>query len=231
MIIEGLVDGLRMLVSLDAEVWHPIGVSLRVSLTACAISATIALPLGVALGLGRFRGRHGVRTLVQASMSLPTVMVGLVLFGLLSRRGALGDLGLLYTPAGMVLGQVVLAIPIMVGFCSSAFERVDPRIQLTALSLGAGRLQAAVLVASEHRSALVAAVAAGFGRVFAEVGVSMLLGGNIRGYTRNITTGIAFETGKGEFAHGVALGVVLLVVALGVNLLLAWRQPRAEGQK
>jgi len=230
MILSGLADGVRMLLSLDPEVWHPIGVSLRVSLGACVISAALALPLGVGLGLGRFRGRNAVRTLVQASMSLPTVMVGLVLYGLLSREGMLGELGLLYTPAGMVIGQAVLAVPIMVGFSSAAFEQVDPRIQLTGLSLGASRLRAALLVASEHRAALVAAVAAGFGRVFAEVGVSMLLGGNIRGYTRNITTGIAFETGKGEFARGVALGVVLLVVALGVNLLLAWRQPRAGGE-
>lgn len=227
MIASGIVDGLRMLLSWDPEVWHPILVSLRVSLTACILSAALALPLGVGLGLGRFRGRHAVRTLVQASMSLPTVMVGLVLYGLLSRQGLLGDLDLLYTPAGMVVGQAILAIPIMVGFSSAAFEQVDPRIKLTALSLGANRLQTILLVASEHRAALVAAVAAGFGRVFAEVGVSMLLGGNIRGYTRNITTGIAFETGKGEFARGVALGVVLLTVALGVNLLLAWRQPEA----
>ena len=228
MIASGVVEGLRMLVSLEAEVWDPVGVSLRVSSAACALSAAVALPFGVALGLGRFRGRHAVRTLVQASMSLPTVMVGLVLYGLLSRQGVLGELGLLYTPGAMVVGQAVLALPIMAGLCSAAFEQVDPRIRATALSLGAGRLRAALLVAFEHRAALVAAVAAGFGRVFAEVGVSMLLGGNIRGATRNITTGIAFETGKGEFARGVALGVVLLVIALGVNLVLAWRQPRAE---
>jgi tungstate transport system permease protein len=228
MIASGIADAFRMLASLDPEVWHPIAVSVRVSLVACAVSAALALPLGVALGIGRFPGRQAVRTLVQASMSLPTVMVGLVLYGLLSRQGVLGDLGLLYTPAGMVVGQTALAVPIMIGFCSSAFEQVDPRIRFTALTLGAGQLRAAMLVAFEHRAALVAALAAGFGRVFAEVGVSMLLGGNIRGYTRNITTGIAFETGKGEFAKGVALGVVLLLVALGVNLLLAWRQPRME---
>ncbi|MFH1807557.1 MAG: ABC transporter permease [Pseudomonadota bacterium] len=228
MILSGLVDGFRMLLSLDVDVWHPIGVSLRVSLTACVLSALIALPLGVALGLGRFRGRHALRTLVQASMSLPTVLVGLVLYGLLCRQGLLGDLGLLYAIPGMVLGQAVLATPIMIGFASSALEQADPRIQLTALSLGASRWRASLLVAQEHAAALVAAVAAGFGRVFTEVGAAMLLGGNIRGHTRNITTGIAFETGKGEFARGVAMGVVLLIIALGVNLLLAWRQPRVE---
>lgn len=227
---DAILAGFSMLLSLDPEVWHPIYVSLWVSLCACALAALFAIPAGVALGLGRFRGRQTVRTLVQASMSLPTVMVGLVLYGLLSRQGLLGEVGLLYTPWAMVLGQAILALPIMVGFSSSAFEQVDPRIQQTALSLGAGRLHAVLLVAGEHRAALFAAMAAGFGRVFAEVGVSMLVGGNIRGYTRNITTGIAFETGKGEFSRGVALGVVLLVVALGVNLLLAWWQPRTKSE-
>jgi tungstate transport system permease protein len=228
MIFEGLRDGFRMLLSLDPDVWHPIGVSLQVSLSACALSALLSLPLGVALGLGRFRGRNTVRTVVQASMSLPTVLVGLVLYGLLSRQGLLGGLGLLYTLPAMAIGQAVLAIPIMIGFAASAFEQVDPRVQLTALSLGASPARAGLLVAEEHAAALVAAVAAGFGRVFTEVGAAMILGGNIRGYTRNITTGIAYETGKGEFARGVAMGVVLLVIALGVNLLLAWRQPRAQ---
>ncbi len=217
MILEGLAEGLARLFSGDAEVWGIVGVSVYVSSLATIIATALALPVGLAVGAGRFRGRGVLRTLFNTLMALPTVLVGLIVYAFLSRSGPLGDLGLLYTPGAMVVGQVILAFPIIAGFTAAGVERADPRILQTAYALGAGRAQAMWTLAGEAKVALFAAVAAGFGRVFAEVGISMMLGGNIQGYTRNITTGIAFETGKGEFALGVALGVVLLAVALLIN--------------
>ncbi|MBW1811752.1 MAG: ABC transporter permease [Deltaproteobacteria bacterium] len=230
MILDGIREGFSLLFSLDPEVWGPIRVSLTVALTSTVIAAALGLPFGLLVGLGRFRGRRAVVTVLNTLMALPTVLVGLVLYAFISRRGPIGSLDLLYSPTAMVIGQVILAFPIIAAFCAAAVERADPRIQQTVFGLGAGRLRAALVVAAENRAALAAAVAAGFGRVFAEVGISMMVGGNIRGYTRNITTGIAFETGKGEFALGVALGVVLLVVALAVNLAVGIWQYRGKDQ-
>ena len=220
MISEGFSDAFSMLFSMDPGVWGPIKVSVFVSLVSTAIAAVLAMPAGLFLGLGRFRFRRYLVTFTNTMMAIPTVLIGLLIYALLSRRGPLGELDLLYTQGAMIIGQVLLAFPIMVGFCSAAVERSDPRIVQTVLGLGGSRMRAALSVASENRSALAAAIAAGFGRVFSEVGISMMVGGNIRGQTRTITTGIAFETGKGEFALGVALGIVLLVVALGLNLLV-----------
>jgi len=197
-------------------------------LTSTVIASALALPFGLFVGLGKFRGRRVVVSLLNTLMALPTVLVGLLVYAFITRQGPLGSWDLLYTPWAMVVGQVILAFPIIAAFCAASVERADPRVRLTVLGLGAGRLRAAGVVAMEYRSALAAAVAAGFGRVFAEVGIAMMVGGNIRGYTRNITTGIAFETGKGEFAMGVALGVVLLVVALAVNLLVGTWQLRGR---
>lgn len=222
MILEGIRRALEMLVSLDPEVWGPVWVSLKVSSTATLLAALVALPLGIVIGLSRFAGRRVVVSLLNTLLALPTVLVGLVLYGLLSRSGPLGTLHILYTPLAMTLGQTVLALPMICAFAVASVERSDPRIRLTMLSLGAGRLRAAAAVAMESRAALAAALAAGFGRVFSEVGVAMMVGGNIRGYTRTITTGIAFETGKGEFALGVALGLVLLAVALVVNFAVGY---------
>ncbi|MBN2499107.1 MAG: ABC transporter permease [Deltaproteobacteria bacterium] len=221
MILEGISEGLNLLFCGDAEVWSIVSVSVRVSACSTAIAAALALPVGLLVGQGRFRGRRIVLTVLNTLMALPTVLVGLLVYAFISRSGPLGGWELLYTPAAMIVGQVVLAFPIIAGFTAAGMEKADPRILLTVRALGAGRLRSLLTAAAEGRAALAGAVAAGFGRVFAEVGVSMMLGGNIRGSTRNITTGIAFETGKGEFALGVALGVVLLGVALGVNLLVS----------
>jgi tungstate transport system permease protein len=226
MILEGIREGFSLLFSFDPEVWGPIRVSVAVALFSTLIAAMLALPAGLWIGLSKFRGRRALVSLLNTLMALPTVLVGLVVYAFLSRRGPMGSMDLLYTQTAMVIGQVILAFPIIAALCAAAVERADPRVQQTMLGLGAGRLRAALVVAAENRSALAAAIAAGFGRVFAEVGISMMVGGNIRGHTRNITTGIAFETGKGEFALGVALGVVLLVVALAVNLVVSYWQYR-----
>lgn len=219
MILDGLVEALAMLTSLDTGVWGPIGLSVGLAATSTALASVLGLPLGLWMGLARFRGRGAVLTVLRSLLALPTVFVGLVVFAFLSRQGPLGGLELLYTPAAIVAGQTLLAVPITAALAAAAVQRTDPRVRLAILGLGGGVLDVGRAVASHSRAALVAAVATAFGRVFSEVGVSMMVGGNIRGFTRTITTGIAFETGKGELATGIALGVVLLTVALGISLL------------
>jgi tungstate transport system permease protein len=159
-------------------------------------------------------------------MALPTVVVGLLVYSLISRQGPLGPLELLFTPKAMVIGQFILATPIIVALTISATQAIDPRVKITAMTLGAGPLRTAVTVLSEAKFALMAAVVAGFGRVIGEVGCALMVGGNIRGYTRTMTTAISLETAKGEFAFGLALGFILLTVAFVVNILLHRLQSR-----
>jgi tungstate transport system permease protein len=200
--------------------------SLYTSSCSIVIAALIGVPTGLWLGLKRFRGRQLLIALLNTLMAMPTVVVGLLLFGLLSRQGPFGPLGLLFTPLAMIAGQSVLATPIVANLVLAAVTGADRRIINTALTLGASRLQAAIKLLSEVRFGVMAAVIAGFGRVIAEVGVAMMLGGNIRNSTRTMTTAIALETSKGEFAFGLALGVILLSVALVVNLFLNSLQQR-----
>ena len=199
---------------------HAVWTSLYTSVTAIVLASIMAVPLGAGIGLGRFWGRRAVLTGLNTLMALPTVVIGLVLFGFFSRQGPLGSLGLLFTPSALIIGQMVLALPIVVNYTVAAVAGADPRIMPTALTLGAGRLRAVWQLLLEIRFGIIAAIVAGFGRVIAEVGVAMMLGGNIRGYTRTMTTAIALETSKGEFAFGLALGIVLIAVALMVNLFL-----------
>ena len=223
---ESLRAALAMVLAADREVVHAVWTSLYTSGCAIVLAALIGIPVGSALGLGRFAGRRAVVTGLNTLMALPTVVIGLVLYGLLSRQGPLGAWGLLFTPAAMIIGQTVLAAPIVANYTLAAVAGADPRIMTTALTLGAGRFRAVWQLLLEIRFGIIAAVVAGFGRVIAEVGVAMMLGGNIRGYTRTMTTAIALETSKGEFAFGLALGIVLMAVALVVNLFLNLLQQR-----
>jgi len=157
-------------------------------------------------------------------LSLPTVVVGLFVFSFISRQGPLGFLGLLFTPTAMVIGQFILAIPIITALTISAVQGVDRRVRPTALTLGANRLQTSITVLTEVRFALMAAIIAGFGRIIGEVGSAIMLGGNIRNYTRTITTAIALETSKGEFGFAIALGIILMIVAFSVNILFRYFQ-------
>ncbi len=200
--------------------------SLYTSSCAIVLAALLGVPSGLWLGISRFRGRRLLITLLNTLMALPTVVVGLLLFGLLSRQGPLGYFGLLFTPLAMIAGQTLLATPIVANLVLAAVTGADERIINTALTLGASRLQAVIQLLQEVRFGVMAAVIVGFGRVIAEVGVAMMLGGNIRGSTRTMTTAIALETSKGEFAFGLALGLVLLGVALLVNLGLNLLQQR-----
>ncbi len=218
-ILSGAVNGLKLILELNAEVINITWVSLRVSLTAIVLSALAAVPLGVLIAQRSFPGKRAVMVVFNTLMALPTVVVGLLVYGFLSAQGPLGSLGLLYTPWAMVLAQAVLAFPLVTALVISAVTTLDARVHPTALTLGATRAQAAWAVLKEARFAVLAALAAGFGRVVTEVGAAIMVGGNIRHYTRTLTTAIALETAQGDFARGMALGMILLAVALGVNLV------------
>ena len=217
---EGLTEALRMILAFDREFAAIVAVSLKVATLSTCLATLLGVTVGIAVAENRFRGRQAVITLLNTLMSLPTVLVGLLAYAFISRRGPLGELGLLYTQSAMVAGQTILAFPIIAGLVLASVSSLDRRVRATATSLGADTGQSFRILLREARYGVLAAVVAGFGRVFAEVGVSMMLGGNIRNYTRNITTAIALETSRGEFGLGIALGIVLLGVALGVNVAL-----------
>jgi tungstate transport system permease protein len=202
------------------DLLQAIWVSFKTSGLAALIACLIAVPAALALAGREFRGKRAVLVINQTWMAAPTVVIGLLFYFLLGRSGPLGGLRLLYTQAAMTAGQVFLILPLITGFSYTALRQVDRRARLTALALGATRREANRVVLREARFALLIAVLAGFARAVSEVGIAMMLGGNIRGSTRNITTSIALETAKGEFTNGVILGVVLLVITFGINSLV-----------
>ena len=208
----------------DGELWTIVWISLKVSLTALALATPPAVALGFWVASNRFAGRRVVIVLLQGLLSFPTVVVGLILYLLLSRSGPLGAWHLLFTQDAMILGQAVIAFPVLAAFTLAAVQGADPRLRETAVSLGAGPLRSALTSLFEVRFAVVTAVLNGFGRVISEVGCSMMVGGNIAGFTRNIPTAIALETSKGDFAQGIALGAVLMCFALAVTVLMAFVQ-------
>jgi tungstate transport system permease protein len=223
---DGFLQALALIINLDPELINITSVSLKISFVSTTIATLSGVPLGFLIGINDFYGKRLVATLLNTLMALPTVVVGLFLYSLLSRRGPLGSCGLLFTPTAMIIGQVILATPIIAALTMSAVANTDRRIRLTAATLGANGYQTMLTIFGENRFAIIAAIIAGFGRVFAEVGVSMMLGGNIKLYTRNITTALALETSKGEFALGIALGIILLAIACFINLLFHWFQGR-----
>ena len=198
-------------------VFEVVRLTLVVSGIALAISAVLGVPVGTFLGLRRFRGRGLARAVIYTGMGLPPVVVGLAVYLLLSRRGPLGDLGWLFTPAGMVLAQVVIAFPIVAGLTSAALEALDPELPLQVRSLGANARQEGAAMLRQARGGVIAALLAAFGGIISEVGAAMLVGGNIEGKTRVLSTAIVLETRRGEFATALALGGVLLVLAFVVN--------------
>ncbi|MDH4230071.1 MAG: ABC transporter permease [Nitrospirota bacterium] len=208
---------LDLLVTGDADVYAIVFRSLAVSACAILLAGSVALPTGYLLAHGRFAGRNLCITLIHTLTAVPTVVVGLLLFGLLSRQGALGGMGWLYTPAALVLGQSLLAFPLVATLTHSALSALDRRVIETARSLGAGPVRAGFTLLVEGRVALSAAVIAAFGRIVGEVGCALMVGGNIAGYTRTMSTAIALESGRGEFALSLALALVLLTVAMGIN--------------
>jgi tungstate transport system permease protein len=225
-LFEPTRQAFALLVSGEPRLWGIIWVSLWVALLAIAVSVPPAIAAGFALAKLRFAGRRAIVVLMQALLSFPTVVIGLVVYLLLSRRGPLGAFELLFTPWAIMLGYIVIALPILIVFTVSAVQGADPRIFETARSLGAAPSRAALTTLWEVRFGVMAGIVNAFGRVVSEVGCALLVGGNIAGLTRNIPTAIALETSKGDFAQGIALGMVLVVLALGINVALAWLQGR-----
>lgn len=221
-----LLKAVQLLVSGDAEVLRVVALSLSVSLTATALSLAVGIPLGTWLALARFPGRRLLLGLVNTGMGLPPVVVGLLVTLLLWRSGPLGQLRLLYTPAAIVIAQLVLAAPVVTGLTTAAMQQISPALRLQIASLGATRVQQLWLLMREARLPLLAAVMAGFGAVISEVGAAMMVGGNIAGQTRVLTTATVLETSKGNFDVALALGLILLALMYAVNVCLTWIQQR-----
>lgn len=219
-IIQGVTAAVNLIVTLNPDVMEIAGLSLYISLTASFLAALISIPLGGLIHFHEFYGKRALIILIQTLYSVPTVVVGLVLYLLLSRSGPLGFLGLLWSPEGMILGQTLLIIPIMLGLVVSALGGVDRNISDTLVALGATEFQKILQIVREARYPILSAVVLGFGRAIAEVGVAMMIGGNILHQTRVLTTTIALQTGIGDFAFSIALGIILLAIALVVVLIL-----------
>ncbi|EXJ09865.1 ABC transporter permease [Nitrincola nitratireducens] len=226
-ISQATFDALALLLSGDAALWGIILVSFKVSLTALFLALPVALLLGFALSFWRFPGHWMIVTLNNTLLSVPTVVIGLILVLLLSRNGPFGDLRLLFTQPAMILGQILICFPLLVTMLHAAYQGVSRHAWETARTLGCSRLKTLWLITREVKFAVLAALVAAFGRIIAEVGCAMMVGGNIAGYTRTITTSIALETTKGEYVQGIALGIVLLVLALLLNLLVGMSRGRS----
>jgi tungstate transport system permease protein len=226
---EGLSRAVALLLALDPETFSAVWATGSVTALALCASLLLGLPLGFGLGYCRFPGRRAARLFVDWMLSLPTVVIGLIVYALLTARGVFGEWGLLFTVPGMAIGLTILGLPIIVAMTATAVESTDARLTETVLSLGADRWQLLLATLAEARFAMALAAASAFGRIVSEVGIAMMVGGNIKWHTRTITTAIALETGKGEFAQGIALGVVLMIVALVVNLLVHLLRGAAGG--
>jgi tungstate transport system permease protein len=226
LIAEGILHAFRLLLSGDPEVWQITLLSLQISGAATLLSLAIGIPAGTALALARFPGRGLVVSLVNTGMGLPPVVVGLFVTILLWRNGVLGALELLYTPTAMVLAQFVIAAPIVTGLTMAAVQQIPERFRLQVLALGASRAQMTWVLVKEARLPLLAAMMAGFGGVISEVGASMMVGGNLKGSTRVLTTATVLETSKGNFNIAIALSVILLAIIFLVNWALTAIQQR-----
>lgn len=228
LLIDSFLSAILLVVSLDPEMVAIVGVSLKVSCTSTVCAAMIGIPLGFAISFGEFSGKRLLLTVLNTLLALPTVVIGLFVYAFISRRGIFGPLDLLYSQTAIIIGQVILIVPVVAVFTISAISRIDERYRRTALTLGANRLQSAWIVFREARFGIVAALIAAFGRVIAEVGISMMLGGNIKGFSRTMTTAMALEYDKGAFTLAVALGLVLLTLSFGMNLLFHFLQGRVR---
>ena len=215
--LDAILSGLRLVATLDLRLWEVVGLSLAVSLSAVALATLLGLPLGAAIAVARFPGRQAVIVVLNALMGLPPVVVGLFIYLLLSRAGPLGDLGLLFTPPAMVIAQTVLVLPIIAALARQSVEDAWREYEEQLHSLGVDGLRGALTVLWDIRFSLLTAVLAGLGRASAEVGAVMIVGGNIDGVTRVMTTTIALETSKGDLPLALGLGIVLIAIVLALN--------------
>lgn len=225
-IINGIKQAIELILSLDEEVLQITLLTLRLSGIATAVSLLLGMPTGTMLALGRFRTRGLWLSLANTGMALPPVVVGLVVALMLWRSGPFGSFGIMYSPAAIVIAQVIIATPIIIGLTVASLQHLDPALQLQLLGLGASRLQMVWVLWKEARLPLIAALMAAFGAAISEVGAVMMVGGNLRGHTRVLTSAIVLETGRGNFAPAIALSVILLLVAFLVNLGLTLIQQR-----
>jgi tungstate transport system permease protein len=223
---NGLLKAFQLIFTFDPEVMSIAGLSLRIALTSVVIAAIIGLPLASLIHFHNFRGKRILISLIQTFYSIPTVTVGLLVFVLFSHSGPLGGLDLIFTPTVMIIGQVILVMPILLGMTVSALNGVDRYIIDTARSMGANGWQTMLVIIKEARFAVIAAVVLAFGRAISEVGLAMMVGGNIKGFTRVLTTAISLETSKGDWELSMALGIILIVIALVINIIMNRIQQR-----
>jgi len=226
LILEGIKKAFWLLITFDPEVMSITFLSLQVSGLATLISLFIGISIGTTVALSRFPGRTVVVSLINTGMGLPPVVVGLFVTIFLWRNGPLGVLGILYTPTAIIIAQIVIAAPIVMGISLAAMQHLPPKLRLQILALGATRLQMVWILVKEARLPLLAAVMAGFGGVISEVGASIMVGGNIKGYSRVLTTATVMETSRGNFDIAIALSVILLLLAYFINLILTRIQQR-----
>jgi tungstate transport system permease protein len=224
---QAFSEALRLIVSADSDFTTIVSASLRFSVSSTILASALGIPLGIALANARFRFKRLVEDILNTLLAIPTVVVGLFVYTLIFSQGPLGRFHLLFSPAAIILGQTLLIFPLIASLACSVISGVDPIVRQTALTLGADRLRTAWTVASEARAALLVVCLTAFGRVVGEIGISLLLGGNILGYTRTITTAISLQTSRGEFALGLALGIVLLCVAFGINIAMRLLRTRS----
>ena len=215
---QAFSEAVRLIASADSGITAIVLASLRFSLSSTLLASLIGVPAGIALAASDFRFKKFVEDALNTLLAIPTVVVGLFVYMLIYSRGPLGGFRLLFSPGAIVLGQTLLIIPLITSLSCSAVSIVNPVVRETAITLGAGRFRTAWTVAAEAEAALLVACITGFGRVIGEVGISLILGGNIHGYTRTITTAISLQSSKGEFALGLALGIILLIAAFAVNI-------------
>ena len=228
LLIDSFRSALLLVLSFDHELLVIVGCSLKVSGIATLLAAIVGLPLGFVIAFTSFPGKRLIITCLNTLLALPTVVIGLVVYSFISRRGILGSLDLLYTQTAMIIGQIILIVPVITTLTIAAINRIDKRYRITALTLGANHYQMAWVIFKEARYGVIAAVIAAFGRVIAEIGISMMLGGNAKGFTRTMTTAMALEYDKGEFVLAVALGLILMGFAFGINLLFHLFQGRSD---
>jgi len=226
---DSFLSAVLLIWTLDQNLFEIIGVSLKVSSISTLIAGLAGVPSGFLIAFSEFRGKRLVITILNTLLALPTVVIGLFVYAFISRRGVFGTYDLLYTQKAIIIGQVILIIPIVTTLTISAVSRIDDRYRKAALTLGANLMQTARVIIREARFAIIAAIVMAFGRVIAEVGISMMLGGNAKGFTRTMTTAMALEYDKGEFVLSVALGLVLLGVSFAVNIFCNYFQGKGRG--
>ena len=221
---DAFLRALQLIITLDQEVIQVVMTSLKLSVSSTFLASIISIPLAILVARKKFKSKKFINIILNTFLSLPTVVIGIFVYSLISRRGILGELDLLFTPVGIIFGQVLLIIPLITALTRNVIFSMDEKLYKTATSMGASRWQKFKLLISEARYGIIGAIIAGFGRVLGEIGISMMLGGNIKGVTRTITTAMSLETNKGRFAFALALGVILLILSFLINFITYFLQ-------